>query len=230
VSAQEPLSFASPPLILASASPRRRQLLRDAGLTFEAVVSGVDETVEPGTYDPRDPWGSGRDLVRILARRKADSVAAALRKSDILSRGGRLAIHDAARPADRVLGADTLVVTEDGDLMGQPIDRDEARRMIAILSGRTHFVHTGLALVHGARAWEAVDSARVRFRSLTPEEIDAYVATGEGDDKAGAYAYQGIGRGLIESVDGDEETVIGLPTREVARLLAIAAEESEAAQ
>jgi septum formation protein len=178
--------------------------MRSAGLAFEVIVSGADESVDPGTYDPRDPFGSGRALVKALALRKAASVAA-------------------GRPADMVLGADTLVVTEEGDLLGQPEDREEARSMIAILSGRTHFVHTGLALVCEGKSWEAVDTARVLFRPLTSAEIDEYVGTGEGDDKAGAYAYQGIGRALIERVDGNEETVIGLPLGVVAGLLATAA-------
>lgn len=202
------LSLAPRRLVLASSSPRRRALLAAAGLDCEVVPSGADETVGEGEYDAREPFGSGRALVILLARRKATSVAA-------------------ARPADMVLGADTLVVTEKGELLGRPADRDDARRMIATLSGRAHYVHTGIAIMCEGRAWVEADTAKVHFRALTPVEIDAYVATGEGDDKAGAYGYQGLGRSIVERVEGDSETVIGLSIASVARLLGRAASDLE---
>jgi septum formation protein len=192
---------------LASASPRRRALLADAGIGFEVDVSGVDETVEtewlsaPGSLEP------GARVAMELAARKARAVAA-------------------RRPGMQVLGADTVVVTEEGELLGTPKDRAEAKRMIELLNGRPHRVHTGVVLIEGHMERHRVATAIVRFRALTPDEIDAYVATGEGDDKAGAYGYQGLGRALVASVEGDAETVIGLPIAVVKDLLSTARRES----
>lgn len=111
-----------------------------------------------------------------------------------------------------------MVEAEDGTLLGTPADRAEAARMLGLLSGRPHRVHTGLALVRDRRAATAVETAVVRFRELDAAAIADYLATGEADDKAGAYGYQGVGRRLVASVDGDPQTVIGLP---VARVLAL---------
>ncbi len=172
-------------LVLASASPRRADLLRQAGLSFEIHPSGIDETARPG-----EPAG---DLAERLAREKA--VAAAARLSPAL-----------------VVAADTLVVV-DGDILSKPRDSDEARTMLARLAGRVHAVITGLALrtlPEEELHTEQVVS-RVEFTPLTPAQIDWYVATGEGADKAGAYALQGIGALMIRSVEGSYTNVIGLP-------------------
>lgn len=187
-------------LILASASPRRRALLAAAGIDFEVEVSGVDETAADEWLSPSAPLAPGARVALELAARKARAVAA-------------------RRPGARVLGADTVVATEAGELLGSPRDRAESKRMIELLNGRAHRVHTGVALIEGEEERRRVATAIVRFRDLTPAEIDAYVATGEGDDKAGAYGYQGIGRNLVAAVEGDPETVIGLPTAVVKELL-----------
>ncbi len=187
-------------LVLASASPRRCRLLAGEGYDLVVDPAGVDESLPPGSYEPSEPVESGRRAAQLIAVRKAVAVAA-------------------RRPGEIVLGADTIVVTEDGSILGQPRDRAESRAMIERLSGRSHWVHTGVAVVRDEAVCDAADTARVRFRPLSPPEIDAYVASGEGDDKAGAYGYQGLGRGLVESVEGDEQTVIGLPLRLVADLV-----------
>jgi septum formation protein len=181
------------PLILASASPQRRALLSDLGEPFEVVPADVDETPPPGALDA---------AVRAIARRKADAVARRV------ARG-------------LVLGADT-VIDRDGDLLGKPASVDEARRMLRSLSGRSHRVHTGVALVGagGAPAREGVATTVVHFRQVAAAEIDAYVASGEPFGKSGAYAIQGGAAGFVERVDGDVDNVVGLPLRLVRRLLA----------
>jgi len=181
------------PLILASTSPQRRALLSDLGEPFEVVPADVDETPPPGALDA---------AVRAIARRKADAVARRV------ARG-------------LVLGADT-VIDRDGDLLGKPASVDEARRMLRSLSGRSHRVHTGVALVGagGAPAREGVATTVVHFRQVAAAEIDAYVASGEPFGKSGAYAIQGGAAGFVERVDGDVDNVVGLPLRLVRRLLA----------
>jgi septum formation protein len=185
-------------LILASASPRRRELLGRLGLPFEVWPSGVDEVLAPGVPAPA--------LATALARAKARDIADRLRAT-------------AGAPA-LVLGADTLVVLE-GRPLGKPASRDEARTTLRALRGRRHEVVTGVALVEtpgGRETAEAVTS-RVLMRSYGDAEIDAYVATGEPDDKAGAYAVQGAGEQLIARVEGCYTNVVGLPLGTTARLL-----------
>jgi septum formation protein len=183
----------APRLILASGSPRRRELLGQLGLPFQVIVSGAPEDVPPG-LDP--------ELVAIrLAEQKARAVTAKL--DDGL-----------------VLGADTIVVL-DGEILGKPVDDDDAARMLRRLSGRAHRVTTGLALIDTATgdiARDAVTSV-VRFRPLTEGQIAAYVASGEPHDKAGAYAIQGIGAELIACLEGCFTNVVGLPLCAVAKLL-----------
>ncbi|HET6164137.1 MAG TPA: Maf family protein [Planctomycetota bacterium] len=181
------------PLILASSSPQRRALLSDLGEPFEVVPADVDETPPPGALAA---------AVRAIARRKADAVARRV------ARG-------------LVLGADT-VIDRGGDLLGKPASADEAREMLRSLSGRSHRVHTGVALVGagGAPAREGVATTVVHFREVAPAEIDAYVASGEPFGKAGAYAIQGGAAGFVVRVDGDVDNVVGLPLRLVRRLLA----------
>jgi septum formation protein len=185
----------APRLVLASTSPRRHLLLREAGIPFEAVAPrDVAEDLPPD--EPPT------ELVRRHALTKARSVAP----------------HYAAR---LILGADTVVVLE-GRVFGKPADEAEARAMLAALQGRTHTVYTGLALVDGPNRREAaeVEATAVTMRALSAEEIGRYVATGEPRDKAGAYAVQGRGSLLVERVDGDYFNVVGLPLYRLSRMLA----------
>ena len=179
-------------LVLASASPRRAELLRAAGIPFEVAVADVDETPRAG--EAPDAY------VQRLAADKAMRVAA---------------VH----PGRLVLGADTTVVV-DGDVLGKPGTPAEAGHMLARLSGRTHVVLTGVCLVdtHG-RTQSDVVTTTVVFRSLSQAEIDEYVASGEPMDKAGAYAIQGSARQFITTIDGDHDNVVGLPLAIVRRLL-----------
>jgi septum formation protein len=162
------------------------------GVPHEVVPAHVDERPEPGELP--------ESMAVRLAREKAQSVAA-------------------ARPADAVLAADTVVVVDDV-ILGKPADEAEAVRMLTLLSGREHRVVTAVALAQpGGEVLERYDVTRVQFRPLTPETIDAYVATGEPLDKAGSYGVQGYGGVLIERVDGDFFSVMGLPIRLVVDLL-----------
>ena len=181
-------------LILASESPRRRELLSTVGIPFRVLPSGVDETP-----------GAGEPPTRFACR-------AALDKGNWVA---------ARHPGAYVLSADTIVVA-DGRILGKPGDRAEARRMLSFLAGREHRVVTAVCLVCAARGYRdtGTEVTRVRFRALTPAEVAAYARTGEGDDKAGAYAAQGAGMLLIERVAGSFTNVVGLPmTRVVGMLL-----------
>ncbi|HQF90711.1 MAG TPA: Maf family protein [Synergistaceae bacterium] len=180
-----------PPLVLASGSPRRRALLEELGWSFAVVPTEVDETPEAG------------ESPEAVARRLAEAKAAA---------GAR------AFPGALVLGADTLVALGDR-FLGKPRHREEAEWMLSFLQGREHRVVTGVALEWGPRKSSAVEVTRVRFRSLDPGAVRAYVATGEGDDKAGAYAIQGRGALLVEGIDGCYFNVVGLPLGRVSVLL-----------
>jgi septum formation protein len=183
----------APDIILASQSPRRRYLLARAGLKFRVEPSTVDE----GGYPAADP----ETTVRRLAEAKAADVA------------GRF-------PQSWVIGADTLVVV-DGRVMGKPRSEPDARRMLAALSGRVHQVLTGWCVRNDSKNARFVDVARtdVRFKELSPAEIDWYVGTGEPFDKAGAYAIQGIGTFLVKRINGSYTNVVGLPVCEVIELL-----------
>jgi septum formation protein len=185
-------------LILASASPRRRELLGRLGLPFEVRPSGVEETLDPGVPAP--------SLATALARAKARDTADGLR--------------DAGEGPALVLGADTLVVL-DGRSLGKPATREEARGMLRALRGRRHEVVTAVVLldVPGGRELAETVTSQVFMRPYGDDEIDAYVATGEPDDKAGAYAVQGAGGDLITRVEGCYTNVVGLPLRTTARLL-----------
>jgi septum formation protein len=183
-------------LILASASPRRRALLERLGLPFEVRPSAVPERLETGV--------PARALARALALDKARDVAARL---------------PPGAPAV-VLGADTLVVL-DGRPFGKPGSRSAARAMLTALAGRVHEVVTGVALVATGSGREAVETvvSRVAMHPYDAAAIEAYVETGESDDKAGAYAVQGEGGRLVAGVDGCYTNVVGLPLRTTARLL-----------
>lgn len=180
------------PLILASKSPRRRELLGGMGLAFSILTAETDERLDPGIH-PRDGVG-------ILARRKAE------------------AVRPLAPQGALVLGSDTLVEL-DGLPLGKPRDDEDAVAMLMRLSGKEHRVHTGVCLLCGDLVLSEVDSAHVFMRRFTEEEARAYVATGEPRDKAGAYAIQGLGSALVERREGALDTVIGLPCEVVRRLL-----------
>lgn len=177
-------------LTLASASPRRKQLLAMLGLPVRVEPSHIPEVPLPGeapvTYASR------------LALSKASSVE-----------------------GEYVLGADTTVVL-DAHLLEKPADADDALRMLRLLQGRTHEVVTAIALVHAGAVHEAVDVTRVTFRPADDDFLRAYVATGEPMDKAGAYGIQGYGAALVERLEGDFFSVMGLPVRRVLDLLEVA--------
>ena len=181
-------------LILASASPRRHQLLAWLGVPYAVESADVDETARADEDAPA--------MVRRLAREKALTIAT-------------------RRPDAWVLGFDTIVEL-DGTLLGKPTDAEEAAAMLARLAGRAHRVATGFALVAPGAAVRVVDVVltRVVFRALDERAIRTYVASGEPDGKAGGYAIQGLGAGLIDRIDGSFTNVIGLPLVEVGRALA----------
>lgn len=183
-------------LILASGSPRRRELLRNAGFTFEVIPPEVAED-NPDNEAPAM-------LVERLALDKAEAVAGRFHRQDNVV----------------VLGADTVVVV-DSTLLGKPASPAEARQMLQRLSGRTHEVITGVALVEPetARRTVAHETTRVFFRPLEPQEMEDYVATGEPLDKAGAYAIQGGASRFVTRVEGCYFNVMGLPVALVDRLL-----------
>jgi septum formation protein len=176
------------PLILASTSPRRAEILRAVGWPFEACAPNVDET--------RGAEEGPANYVKRLARTKAAAVAA-------------------RRPDGLVLGADTVVVIE-GEILGQPRDAEDAKRMLRLLSGNWHEVLTGVALVRGGISGCSIvdhETSRVRFAPLSNEEIAWYVGTGEPNGKAGAYAVQGRAALFIEEIQGDYFNIVGLPVR-----------------
>jgi len=177
------ISNTSPLIILASGSPRRRELLELLGLRFEVRPAADEETPTPN----EEPAAFA---VR-AARAKAELVAA-------------------EHPKTPVLGSDT-VVEINGTILGKPISTSDARAMLRQLSSSTHQVHTAVALVVNGRCRSFLDTADVHFRVLDDRTIDWYVATTEPMDKAGAYAVQGAGGLLVESVNGSPQTVIGLP-------------------
>ncbi len=180
-------------VILASASPRRRQLLAAAGIEFEVIESLVPERHTAG-----EP---ARDYALRMAREKAGEVSSRF-------------------PEAIVIGADTIVVCET-QILEKPANPDDARRMLEMLSGRTHTVVTAFALARGGRILESLPvESRVTFRKLSEGEIDDYIATEEPFDKAGAYGIQGVGGGFISHVEGSRDNVMGLPTERVVAALA----------
>jgi len=181
-----------PDFVLASASPRRAELLAAAGFVFTVAHADIDETPRAG--EPAGPY------VLRLAEGKARAVAA-------------------RRPADLVLGADTTVVV-DGEILEKPRDAADARRMLRALGGRWHEVLTGVALVRAetGRVAVGVERTRVRFAETSEEEVGWHVETGDVLDKAGAYAIQGRAALFIEAIDGDYWNVVGLPVRLVYEL------------
>jgi len=176
-------------LVLASASPRRSELLRAAGIEFTVRVADIDETILPDE--------SPEEYVLRLAREKAQAVA---------------------QDGEWVLGADTTVVIN-GEIAAKPVDAEDARRMLRLLEGEWHEVLTGVALVGGGQTLAEVAVTRVKFAEMTEAEIDWYVATGEPMDKAGAYGIQGYAARFVESIEGSYSNVVGLPVQVVYRML-----------
>lgn len=184
--------MANPKIILASGSPRRKQLMELAGIPCEIIVSNVDETV----------FGAPDEQVKELALRKAKAVLFMLPEGE----------------NNIIIAADTLVYINER-VLGKPRDADEAFEMLRALSGNSHTVFTGVALVCGDYEHVFSDATRVYFHELSDAEILAYIATGEPFDKAGAYGVQERGAVLVDKVEGDFYTVVGLPIAKVARAL-----------
>lgn len=186
-------AFAKTPVrvILASQSPRRRELLAQIGLAHEVRPADVDESVWP---DEQPVPHCER-----LARAKAHTLAV-------------------AHPEAVVIGSDTIVVI-DGAILGKPANAEDARSMLQRLSGREHTVYTAVAVAHGGSTRSAVEAVTVRFRTLTHTQIEAYIRTGEPMDKAGAYGIQGFGATMVERIDGDYFAVMGLPLGKLVELL-----------
>jgi len=193
-----PLGSPTPPLefILASASPRRRELLAHLAIPFTVIPANIDERVLPDEVP--------RSYTMRVAHAKAQHVARQC-------------------PTAVVLGADSVVVLAQ-QILGKPRDVAEARQMLTRLSGREHTVLTGLAVLHQARQFVCLDavSTLVRFRPLSPSTIEDYIATGEPMDKAGAYAIQGAAAAFVELWEGCYTNVVGLPLRRTAALLRLA--------
>lgn len=178
-------------VVLASSSPSRKMLLEQAGLDFEVVVSGVDETVPPGCTPAQ--------TVEILARRKGEAVLP-------------------LRPDMPVIAADS-VVSIDGLILGKPADDQAAKATLARLSGRTHEIFTGVCLLFQGKVDVFHMATQVTFYPLTSEEIGEYVALGESRGRAGAYGIEGIGVVLVKSICGDYSNIVGLPVAETIRRL-----------
>jgi len=178
-----------PDFILASGSPRRRAMLDALGLDYRILPAGIEEI-------PRDDETPEAFALRAAAEKAADVA----RRTDL-----------------PVLGSDTVVAL-DGEILGKPRDPDDARKMLRRLSGRTHVVHTAMALAGGGRLHTLIDSTAVEFTPIPEDIIDWYLGIGEAVDKAGSYAVQGAGGFFIASISGAPQTVIGLPMHRLAEL------------
>jgi septum formation protein len=181
----------APRVILASQSPRRRELLTLIGIRHEVKPAAVDETHHAGEDPVAYVERVARDKVSKISATEADAI---------------------------VIGADTTVVI-DGDVLAKPDDEADAARMLGRLSGRSHFVHTAIAVARGGRVVSAVETVTVGFRALTADEIAAYIATREPMDKAGAYGIQGYGATIVQRVEGDYFSVMGLGLHRLIHLL-----------
>lgn len=178
-------------LILASQSPRRKEILSSLGFEYEVCPADIDESIPEDTESIYVP--------------------------EILSREKSLAVLK-NNPDAVVIGSDTVVICE-GQILGKPGSEEEAKAMLALLSGRKHTVATGLCVCSRERTRSLVSLTDVYFHELSRSLIDSYVATGEPMDKAGAYGIQGVGSALVRKIDGDYFTVMGLPAAQTARLL-----------
>jgi septum formation protein len=179
-------------VILASGSPRRRQLLELIGIDHETRPSNIDERIK------------GKETPRKHAERLAREKASAIAKSE---------------PEAVTIAADTIVVI-DRKILGKPSSAVDAGSMLSLLNGRNHTVITAVAVARGTELKSGVEEVHVKFRKLTEDEIDAYIATGEPMDKAGAYGIQGFGATIVERIEGDYFAVMGLPIVRLVRLLA----------
>ena len=179
-------------IILASGSPRRKDILNMLKIPFEVVESNADETCPEGT--------SAEDTVKILSARKAAAVAETLEEKCV------------------VIGADTVVFLN-GKILGKPKDAADASAMLSSLSGKSHFVYTGISVICGGKTVTVCDKTEVKFKPLSQEEISAYVASGEPLGKAGSYAVQGLGSMFIEKIDGDFFTVVGMSPKILSDIL-----------
>jgi septum formation protein len=183
-------------LVLASGSPRRAELLDAAGFEFEVLAPDIDERLRPG--EPSEAY------VRRLASEKSAAAQACLgasRSDDVV-----------------VIGADTAVVI-DGDILGKPADAAEARRMLKRIAGRAHLVVTGVSVRRGVIEEKGAEITTVWFSSVSDRELDWYVESAEGADKAGAYAIQGLASRFVARIDGSYSNVVGLPVAMVSRLI-----------
>jgi len=180
-----------PPVILASQSPRRRELLTLVGIPHTVRPADIDEAYWPGERPAAHCERLAREKAAVIARQEPDAV---------------------------VIGSDTIVVV-DGDVLGKPADEAEARRMLRRLADRSHVVMTAVAVVWRGETRSGVEQVGVDFHPLTDAEIDAYIATREPMDKAGAYGIQGFGAAIVARVDGDYFAVMGLPVQRVVRML-----------
>lgn len=179
-------------IVLASQSPRRKELLGRMGLEFVTQASKIDESA----FDGLEAW----ELVATLSREKAQWIARQLDGETL------------------VIGADTVVV-RDGAALGKPKDAEDAVAMLLSLSGRDHQVCTGVTVCRGDRVLTQVEETQVTFRELTEAEVRQYVSTGEPMDKAGAYGIQGLGGLLVEGIRGDYSSVVGLPVCRLGQML-----------
>jgi septum formation protein len=178
-------------VVLASGSPRRRDLLNLIGIQHEVRPANIDETMRPREVPRRH--------AERLAREKASAIA--VRDPDLIT-----------------IGADTVVVIN-RKVLGKPANAADAARMLGMLSGREHTVITAVAVARGKKLRSAIEEVRVKFRRLRNDEIEAYIATGESMDKAGAYGIQGFGATIVERVEGDYFAVMGLPLVRLVALL-----------
>ncbi|HEX6058067.1 MAG TPA: Maf family protein [Gemmatimonadaceae bacterium] len=181
----------TPRIILASASPRRRDLLTLIGIPHEVRPADVDETLLPGEGPDEHAERLARAKATLLASRAPDAL---------------------------VVGSDTIVVV-DGAILGKPADEADAARMLRTLAGRRHTVHTAVAVARGGRVESGVERVGVTFRPLTDADIASYIATGEPMDKAGAYGIQGYGATIVERIEGDYFAVMGLALGRLVRLM-----------
>ena len=182
-----------PNIVLASQSPRRRELLSRIGLPHTSIRVDADEWYPASAQ-------TGEEIVKYISNTKAFAAA------------------NMVAPEDIVIAADTIVYL-DGVILGKPKDTADAARMLAALSGREHTVYTGVAVLRGGETRLAAEHTAVRFRTLTPAEITRYIATGEPMDKAGAYGIQGRGALFVAHLDGDYFNVMGLPLCRLGQLL-----------
>ena len=205
ISTPAPAPAPAPRLILASGSPRRREFLTNHGMAFEVMAADIDESVRPGELPD--------EYVVRLAVEKATAV-----RDRLLADASAEVADEANAPDIVVIGADTTVAFEN-EILGKPVDADDARAMLRRLSGATHQTLTGVAVVRH-RAVSVCVRTNVTFARLTDHEIDWYVGTGEPLDKAGSYGIQGIAGSYIERIDGNVQNVAGLPMHHLVVLLA----------